>query len=399
MDACKTFYCAAGFREDVNEVISRFKSLESHKYCDFAQVWKSMKFHRIFTGRSTRSELMEFCEEALDMSKEYLITNERDPVEKIGGLFMMYSIYFSMPLKGPKIRIIMSEWEILITFKKMLVENERWDCIMVLNKLVDANAFSHCLCDNERGLENYYVLKDFMKGNSRPVESQKKKKELISIFEDVMNEANNYSNLKSKLKYKLGANAIRAPLLFDVDALKKIADNVKNLDQLVKSNTQDKHNLRRSHRTTCPPDYTNGQNDNNVGQDSDQDYHQDSDSNDDDPDYQANSPESIDNEDMNYNEDEMEQDQDQELEHEHEEEEEDEDESDINIKQNQKPTDNDFDYALNKNNYDNDDQVPSTSRNDNMSNDFDYLPHIKMEKFTYVSDSSDESINFDDYRL
>lgn len=243
-----------------------------------------------------------------------------------------------------------------------------------------------------------------MKGNSRPKESLKKKKELISIFEDVMNEAKNYSNLKNKLKYKLGANAIRAPLLFDVDTLKKISDNVKNLDQLVKSNTQDKHNLRRSHRTTCPPDYTNGQND-NVGQDSDQDYHQDSDSNDEDPDYQANSPESIDNDDMNYNGDEMEQDQDQdqdqemEMEIEHEEEDEDEHESDININENQKPTVNDLDYALNKNNYDNNDQVPSTSRNDNMNNDFDYLPHIKMEKFTYVSDSSDESINFDDYRL
>ncbi|XP_074097974.1 proximal sequence element A Pbp45 [Cotesia typhae] len=384
MDASKSFYCAAGFRDDATEFISQFVLSESHMYDDFVLVWKEMKFFRVFIGRSTRSELMEFCEEALDITKELLLSF-KDFIEKIGGLFLLYSIYFSMPLRGPKIRIIMSEWENLIAFKKSLIDQKRWDCIMVLNKLVDGNAFAYCLCDNERGLENYYVLKDFMKGNSRPIESQKKKVKLQSIFDNVVKEASNYSKLKDKLSYKLGINANKVPMLFTDDALKEIAETVKNLDELVKEKANNSENSRRSKRAFCPPVSKNGDEDKNEREDSEPDYHQDSDSNDDDPDYRARTPESLGAFDAD---------------------------RDVNVNvggnenKNQAPMvkitkidESQMKKFCEASGYQDfcDKQIPSTSKSDGVNNDFDYLPHIKMEKTHYDSDYSDEDFPLLDY--
>ncbi|KAG8039464.1 hypothetical protein G9C98_008107 [Cotesia typhae] len=237
----------------------------------------------------------------------------------------------------------------------------------------------------QRGLENYYVLKDFMKGNSRPIESQKKKVKLQSIFDNVVKEASNYSKLKDKLSYKLGINANKVPMLFTDDALKEIAETVKNLDELVKEKANNSENSRRSKRAFCPPVSKNGDEDKNEREDSEPDYHQDSDSNDDDPDYRARTPESLGAFDAD---------------------------RDVNVNvggnenKNQAPMvkitkidESQMKKFCEASGYQDfcDKQIPSTSKSDGVNNDFDYLPHIKMEKTHYDSDYSDEDFPLLDY--
>ena len=131
-----------GLKTDMELLLSHFANSTSVRYSEFAKIWRQMGFPTIFCGWGKEEALREMIEIAFKMSVgfwsdvytfqvkvvdenlcclsifrgivSYLLT--RSPTSlpyqvRMGGLYLMYSFYFSQPLEPPqKVRLTQSQW-------------------------------------------------------------------------------------------------------------------------------------------------------------------------------------------------------------------------------------------------------------------------------------------------
>lgn len=152
-------YIASGFRKDCEKLINRFEQLDNVRFQDFCEIWKDMKFSLIFTCRQTFMELVEFCEEAMHISKQFLLPPYRFK-GRVGGLYLVYGLYYKMPINNVKIRVKLIDWQSILELHTCIKEGEHLDANYVLTKLIVDNAFMHCAFDREYGLEKYLRIKE-----------------------------------------------------------------------------------------------------------------------------------------------------------------------------------------------------------------------------------------------
>ncbi|XP_043279789.1 snRNA-activating protein complex subunit 1 isoform X2 [Venturia canescens] len=151
-------HCLIGFREDCAKLIDRFGKLGTVRFQGFADIWRDMKLSLIFGGRKSLMEQIEFCEDTLIEAKEFFLP----PLsfkERIGGLYLLYALYFKMPLKGPKIRVKIEDWQDIVEIRGEIVQAEHHDASFILSKLMLENAFVHSSLEQEFALEKSYRLK------------------------------------------------------------------------------------------------------------------------------------------------------------------------------------------------------------------------------------------------
>ncbi|OAD55313.1 snRNA-activating protein complex subunit 1, partial [Eufriesea mexicana] len=149
----------SGFKEDCEQLITRFERADDIRFQTFCEIWKDMKFSLIFTGRPSFLELLEFCEESLNICKQFLLLPPRFK-ERIGGLYLLYGIYYKMPIDQFKIRVKVDDWQSIMDLHAEIKEGEHLDANYILCKLIANNAFSFCIFDSEFGLEKYYRVKN-----------------------------------------------------------------------------------------------------------------------------------------------------------------------------------------------------------------------------------------------
>ncbi|XP_034950303.1 snRNA-activating protein complex subunit 1 isoform X2 [Chelonus insularis] len=184
-----------------------------------------MRFSLIFIERSTKPELMEFCEEVLHSAKNFLLAS-RKLKEKIGGVYLLYGLYYRMPVGGPKIRMTMNDWEIVLNLQSELIHHHEYQAVYILNQLIENNAFVYCTFEHERRLENYYSMKEFIKRDPQP------KSDLISIFDDLKKQSKNYVDLKNASEQMTGEDI---PRLFKMENITKMVGEIENLNNVVVS--------------------------------------------------------------------------------------------------------------------------------------------------------------------
>ncbi|KZC05752.1 PREDICTED: snRNA-activating protein complex subunit 1 [Dufourea novaeangliae] len=149
----------SGFKEDCEELLSRFEQANDIRFQTFCEIWKEMKFSLVFTGRPAYIELLEFCEEALNICKKFLFLPSRFK-ERIGGLYLLYGIYYKMPTNQFKIRIKLDDCKSIKDLHAEIKEAEHLDANYILCKLIADNAFHFCIFDKEYGLEKHYRTKE-----------------------------------------------------------------------------------------------------------------------------------------------------------------------------------------------------------------------------------------------
>lgn len=110
-------------------------------------------FFYIFRGRPTFLELLEFCEETLNICKQFLLLPPRFK-ERIGGLYLLYGIYYKMPIDQFKIRVKLDDWQNIMELHAEIKEAEHLDANYILCKLIVDNAFHFCIFDSE-----VYIMK------------------------------------------------------------------------------------------------------------------------------------------------------------------------------------------------------------------------------------------------
>ncbi|KAK0089688.1 hypothetical protein PV325_006111 [Microctonus aethiopoides] len=226
MNACKSLYVAAGFKEDCINIISQFEILEQPTFHNFCNIWNDVKFSYVFAGRASHAELVEFAEEALDIAKEF-ISAHKSFKTIIGGIYLLYGLFFTMPVSQPKIRMVFTDWQNIIKLQTLFYHNKQYDAVYIINQLIEKNAFVHSLSEHESGLENYYLLNDFMRGNSRIAQSSAENREWTKIF-DNLNKVNKlYLEEKAKLA-EFSEHLV--PKIYDTIGVQNLMDTVKELN-------------------------------------------------------------------------------------------------------------------------------------------------------------------------
>ncbi|KAL0129354.1 hypothetical protein PUN28_004214 [Cardiocondyla obscurior] len=149
---------AEAFRTDCQKLITRFELSYNTHFQNFCEIWKDMQFGLIFSCHPFKSTLKTFCEDALCITKQFLV-NATSLKERIGALYLIYGIYYKMPEKQLKIRMTMSDWTCLMELHCQIKKEEYLDANYILSKLIVDHAFNHCISDREYGIERHFFQK------------------------------------------------------------------------------------------------------------------------------------------------------------------------------------------------------------------------------------------------
>jgi hypothetical protein len=69
--------------------------------------------------------------------------------ERIGALYLLYGIYYKIPINQLKIRLTLSDWNYLMELHRQIKIHEHLDANYILCKLIVDDAFIHCVSDIE----------------------------------------------------------------------------------------------------------------------------------------------------------------------------------------------------------------------------------------------------------
>lgn len=218
-----------GFIEDCEQLIVRFDRADDIRFQTFCEIWKEMKFSLIFTGRPNFLELLEFCEEALNICKQFLLLPPRFK-ERIGGLYLLYGMYYKMPIDQFKIRVKLDDWRSIMELHAEIKEAEHLDANYILCKLIVDNAFHFCIFDKEFGLEKHYRIKNAQCFNPYSILSTLKdlaeKQQTLSKINDL---SELYEQRKQALIFK--NNSGTALKLFDANIAQEIIGDIHALEE------------------------------------------------------------------------------------------------------------------------------------------------------------------------
>ncbi|XP_011634681.1 snRNA-activating protein complex subunit 1 [Pogonomyrmex barbatus] len=146
------------FRTDCQALITRFELSYNTHFQNFCEIWKDMQFGLVFAYHPSEAALTVFCEEALCITKQFLV-NASSLKERIGALYLTYGIYYKMPIRQLKIRMTLSDWNRLMELHNQIKEEEYLDANYILCKLIVDRAFIHCISDREYGIERHFYKK------------------------------------------------------------------------------------------------------------------------------------------------------------------------------------------------------------------------------------------------
>ncbi|OQV18129.1 hypothetical protein BV898_07716 [Hypsibius exemplaris] len=145
-----------GFRLDVATLVATFTQKDSLRFEDFVAVWEEMKFGFIWGGIAPGvrglTELYEFAEKCF-REAVMLCLKPNDPITRVAGIYLLYSLYISRPLHcHAKIRIHpVSEMLPIATFIDELKEENHLKPVYCFVDLHEQSAFCYTLTAYEMG--------------------------------------------------------------------------------------------------------------------------------------------------------------------------------------------------------------------------------------------------------
>lgn len=104
--------------------------------------------------------MLEFCEETLNIAKQILLSSTG--LDQIGGLYLLYALYYKIPLENIKIRVTLREWPIFLDLHSQIKEGKLYDASYIFVKLVIDNAFYHCVFPTEVNILFLFFLLAFV---------------------------------------------------------------------------------------------------------------------------------------------------------------------------------------------------------------------------------------------
>ncbi|BES96954.1 Hypothetical proteinall nuclear RNA activating complex, polypeptide 1, 43kDa [Nesidiocoris tenuis] len=138
-----------GVEDDLSAFMYKVMRSGVTEFADFVAQWNEHFFCYIYSKRNRIREMQYFTREILILAKKYCL-NERPRLEKVMGVFLLYSLYYTQPLINPtRIRIERNEFEGLLTF----IEGESKEVRYCFFKLLLDHAFEYVYDDKLYSLE------------------------------------------------------------------------------------------------------------------------------------------------------------------------------------------------------------------------------------------------------
>ncbi|XP_076778120.1 snRNA-activating protein complex subunit 1 isoform X2 [Arvicanthis niloticus] len=81
-----------GLQTDCETLLSRFQEMDSVRFEDFAELWRSMKFATIFCGKMRNLKKNMFAKEALALAWRYFLPPHTFQI-RVGALYLLYGLY------------------------------------------------------------------------------------------------------------------------------------------------------------------------------------------------------------------------------------------------------------------------------------------------------------------
>ncbi|NP_001405027.1 snRNA-activating protein complex subunit 1 isoform 2 [Mus musculus] len=130
-----------GLQTDYETLLSRFQEMDSVRFEDFTELWRSMKFATIFCGKMRNLKKNMFTKEALALAWRYFLPPHTFQI-RVGALYLLYGLY-NTQLCQPKqkIRVALKDWDEVIRFQQDLMNAQHFDAAFVFRKLRLDRAF------------------------------------------------------------------------------------------------------------------------------------------------------------------------------------------------------------------------------------------------------------------
>ncbi|XP_036700309.1 snRNA-activating protein complex subunit 1 isoform X2 [Balaenoptera musculus] len=131
----------AGLQADCEALLSRFQEMDSVRFEDFTDLWRSMKFGTIFCGRMRNLEKNTFTKEALALAWRYFLPPYTFQI-RVCALYLLYGLY-NTQLCEPKqkIRVAVKDWDEILKFQQDLINAQHFDAAYIFRKLRLDRAF------------------------------------------------------------------------------------------------------------------------------------------------------------------------------------------------------------------------------------------------------------------
>ncbi|KAL7293563.1 hypothetical protein TKK_0013002 [Trichogramma kaykai] len=220
-------YTASGFYEDCILLLDSFKNKESIRYDEFCKTWCELKFSLIFLGRRSYADMLEFCEEVLIIAKHFIISSSDLPTQ-LSGLYLLYSLYYKIPIENIKIRVTYNEWQQFLDLHEEIKDKQLHDASFIFVKLIVDDAYYFCIFSNEYGLERCFIKSYTEYANNNP----------FSNLNNMINEIENgefskiqqLSELYNKNKVRLSnVLSLKKLQLFDKNLVHEVINEVEQL--------------------------------------------------------------------------------------------------------------------------------------------------------------------------
>jgi len=118
-------------------------------FIDFAKEWRKLHFDLIYSGRDKNVELPEFARELFTIVKKMFLLKTATLPEKIGALFLMYSLYYKQENLNTKFRFTYHEFHEVLTFMDTLRNKGHEDAEFTFVHMFTDNAFHFTATSSE----------------------------------------------------------------------------------------------------------------------------------------------------------------------------------------------------------------------------------------------------------
>ncbi|XP_051002967.1 snRNA-activating protein complex subunit 1 [Acomys russatus] len=214
-----------GLQTDCETLLSRFQEMDSVRFEDFVELWRSMKFATIFCGKMGNLKKNLFAKEALALAWRYFLPPYTFQI-RVGALYLLNGLYYTQLCQPKqKIRVALKDWDEVIRFQQDLINAQHFDAAFVFRKLRLDRAFHFTAmpkllsCRMKKKVQQTEVAQKFKDPDDRVMK-------LISsdVLEEMLNVHDHYQNMK---------HAISADTLTPDRALSLVKedffDNIKNI--------------------------------------------------------------------------------------------------------------------------------------------------------------------------
>ncbi|XP_052503006.1 snRNA-activating protein complex subunit 1 [Budorcas taxicolor] len=187
----------SGLKDDCEALLSRFQEMDSVRFEDFTELWRSMKFGTIFCGRMRNLEKNTFTKEALTLAWRYFLPPYTFQI-RVGALYLLYGLY-NMQLCQPKqkIRVALKDWDEILKFQQDLINAQHFDAAYIFRKLRLDRAFHFTAMPKllsyrmKKKMQRAEITEEFKDPNDRVLK-------LITsdVLEEMMNVHDHYQRMK-----------------------------------------------------------------------------------------------------------------------------------------------------------------------------------------------------------